>query len=196
MHAGDFEIDGVGYVERTEGEMVKEAEYWRKGWEESAARRRLGRLLREEADVEEMKEEEEVVEEEEEEKESADAGLEGEKALEVEVETVKEENTTKDEPAEITEENQVDEASPAKEISPPVTVDEAVLENEALPTIPQPIPPRETPPTPPTHRRKVTNIIVLGLGSLQSARREGRRATLTQLAALQTIVQHLGMSSC
>ncbi|EKD16813.1 hypothetical protein MBM_05282 [Drepanopeziza brunnea f. sp. 'multigermtubi' MB_m1] len=36
--------------------------------------------------------------------------------------------------------------------------------------------------------QKIENVVVLGLGSLQSARREGRRASSTQLAALQTIV--------
>lgn len=53
-----------------------------------------------------------------------------------------------------------------------------------------------TPPTnttaaapPSSPRQKVDNIVVLGLGSLQSARREGRRATLAQLAALKTIVE-------
>ncbi|KAH7395941.1 hypothetical protein BKA64DRAFT_73404 [Cadophora sp. MPI-SDFR-AT-0126] len=39
--------------------------------------------------------------------------------------------------------------------------------------------------------RKIENVIVLGLGSLQSARREGRRSSATQLAALQTIVDGL-----
>ncbi|KAK2629145.1 hypothetical protein QTJ16_002248 [Diplocarpon rosae] len=39
--------------------------------------------------------------------------------------------------------------------------------------------------------RKIQNVVVLGLGSLQSARREGRRASSTQLAALQTIVGSL-----
>lgn len=41
--------------------------------------------------------------------------------------------------------------------------------------------------------KKVENVIVLGLGSLQSARREGRRASYTQLAALRTVVEVLGM---
>lgn len=39
---------------------------------------------------------------------------------------------------------------------------------------------------------KIENAVVLGLGSLQSSRREGRRASATQLAALQTIVEVLG----
>lgn len=39
--------------------------------------------------------------------------------------------------------------------------------------------------------RKIENVVVLGLGSLQSARREGRRSSATQLAALQTIVDGL-----
>ncbi|KAH7360149.1 hypothetical protein BKA65DRAFT_179782 [Rhexocercosporidium sp. MPI-PUGE-AT-0058] len=39
--------------------------------------------------------------------------------------------------------------------------------------------------------RKIENVVVLGLGSLQSARREGRRSSATQLAALQTIVSGL-----
>jgi hypothetical protein len=41
--------------------------------------------------------------------------------------------------------------------------------------------------------RKVGNVVVLGLGSLQSARREGRRASYTQLAALRTIISVLGV---
>ncbi|KAK0101324.1 hypothetical protein ONS95_006501 [Cadophora gregata] len=39
--------------------------------------------------------------------------------------------------------------------------------------------------------RRIVNVVVLGLGSLQSARREGRRSSATQLAALQTIVDGL-----
>lgn len=35
---------------------------------------------------------------------------------------------------------------------------------------------------------QIENAVVLGLGSLQSSRREGRRASATQLAALQTII--------
>jgi uncharacterized protein (DUF1330 family) len=42
-------------------------------------------------------------------------------------------------------------------------------------------------------RRKAGNVVVLGLGSLQNARREGRRASYTQLAALRTVVATLGM---
>lgn len=42
-------------------------------------------------------------------------------------------------------------------------------------------------------KRRVDNAVVLGLGSLQSARREGRRASYTQLAALRTMVEALGM---
>ncbi|KAE8454680.1 hypothetical protein EG329_000303 [Mollisiaceae sp. DMI_Dod_QoI] len=38
---------------------------------------------------------------------------------------------------------------------------------------------------------KVESAVVLGLGSLQSSRREGRRASATQLAALQTIIEIL-----
>lgn len=43
-------------------------------------------------------------------------------------------------------------------------------------------------------RKKVSNVVVLGLGSLQSARREGRRASYTQLAAVRTMMEILGMS--
>ena len=42
--------------------------------------------------------------------------------------------------------------------------------------------------------REVRNVVCLGLGSLQSARREGRRASWTQLVALRGIVEVLGMS--
>ena len=40
----------------------------------------------------------------------------------------------------------------------------------------------------------VKKCVVLGLGSLQSARREGRRASFTQLVALETIISILGLS--
>jgi hypothetical protein len=44
---------------------------------------------------------------------------------------------------------------------------------------------------------KIGDVVCLGLGSLQSARREGRRASFTQLAALRTIVDALGeLYSC
>jgi hypothetical protein len=42
-------------------------------------------------------------------------------------------------------------------------------------------------------KTEVGNVVVLGLGSLQSARREGRRASYTQLAALRTLIGTLGM---
>ncbi|KAE9364922.1 hypothetical protein N431DRAFT_386858 [Stipitochalara longipes BDJ] len=41
-------------------------------------------------------------------------------------------------------------------------------------------------------RRKIENVVFLGMGSLQNSRREGRRASATQLAALQTIISILG----
>lgn len=44
-------------------------------------------------------------------------------------------------------------------------------------------------------RVRVGDMVCLGLGSLQSARREGRRASFTQLAALKTIMKVLGMST-
>ncbi|TVY43639.1 hypothetical protein LSUB1_G000997 [Lachnellula subtilissima] len=40
----------------------------------------------------------------------------------------------------------------------------------------------------------VKKCVVLGLGSLQSARREGRRASFTQLAALETLLSLIGLS--
>jgi hypothetical protein len=40
---------------------------------------------------------------------------------------------------------------------------------------------------------RVRDVVVLGLGSFQSARREGRRATWTQFAALRTLLQILGI---
>lgn len=39
--------------------------------------------------------------------------------------------------------------------------------------------------------KTVENVVILGLGSLQTSRREGRRASATQLAALQTILDVL-----
>lgn len=84
FHGGDFEINGVSYVERTLEEMKVDFAHWKKAWEESEACKELKEKLE---------------------------GLE-----------------------------------------------------------------------------KIANVVVLGLGSLQSSRREGRRASATQLAALQTIV--------
>ena len=39
---------------------------------------------------------------------------------------------------------------------------------------------------------KINNVVCLGMGSLQVARREGRRTSHTQLAALASIIQLLG----
>lgn len=41
-------------------------------------------------------------------------------------------------------------------------------------------------------RERTSNVVFLGMGSLQNTRREGRRASATQLAALQTIISVLG----
>ena len=92
LHAGDFEVDGVQYINRTLDEMREEFGYWKKSWETDNA--------------------------------SADL----KKALE------------------------------GKEGS------------------------------------GVKKCVVLGLGSLQSARREGRRASFTQLAALETLLSIIGLS--
>jgi hypothetical protein len=88
LHGGDFEVDGVSYINRTLEEMKTEFEYWKKSWDEDSA-------------CLELKEKLQVL-------------------------------------------------------------------------------------------RGVENVIFLGMGSLQSSRREGRRASATQLAALQTIVSSLG----
>jgi hypothetical protein len=40
--------------------------------------------------------------------------------------------------------------------------------------------------------RKIDNVVFLGMASLQNSRREGRRASATQLAALQTVIHILG----
>ncbi|PMD14308.1 hypothetical protein NA56DRAFT_711127 [Hyaloscypha hepaticicola] len=40
-------------------------------------------------------------------------------------------------------------------------------------------------------RRKIRDVVFLGMGSLQNSRREGRRASATQLAALQMIIDVL-----
>lgn len=234
LHAGDFEIDGVGYVNRTLEEMGKEFEFWRKGWEESSARKRLGASLRGEVDVvidgrevegdkteeeeeveesAEVKVEEELIKESELEKKTdainnketeeriqepepekkendAKANEEGEPIQEPELEKKTDDVANKEEEEPIQEpelERKADDANnKAEESAEKIQSEEPVPEKET----PAPIP---TPEEPHQQRRNVDNIIVLGLGSLQSARREGRRATLTQLAALQTIVQHLGM---
>ena len=44
-------------------------------------------------------------------------------------------------------------------------------------------------------RIRVGGVVCLGLGSLQSARREGRRASFTQLLALKSILEVLGVLS-
>lgn len=92
LHGGDFEINGVSYINRTLEELKADYEYWRKAWEESDAHKDLV--------------------------EKIEVGKEG--------------------------------------------------------------------------KRSVDNVVLLGLGSLQSSRREGRRSSATQLAALQTIIQTLG----
>ena len=44
-------------------------------------------------------------------------------------------------------------------------------------------------------KAEINNVVCLGLGSLQSARREGRRASFTQLVALRSLCSILGRSS-
>jgi hypothetical protein len=88
LHGGDFEVDGVSYINRTLEEMKAEFEYWKKSWEEDSACLELKEKLQVFSGVE--------------------------------------------------------------------------------------------------------NVVFLGMGSLQSSRREGRRASATQLAALQTIITSLG----
>lgn len=92
FHAGDFEIDGVSYINRTLEEMKADFSHWKQAWEGSEACTTLKQKL-EEMEITGM-----------------GMGIEG-----------------------------------------------------------------------------IENAVVLGLGSLQSSRREGRRASATQLAALQTI---------
>jgi hypothetical protein len=92
LHGGDFEIDGVSYVNRTLEELQAEYAYWQKAWEGSDTARDLKEKM---------------------------AGE---------------------------------------------------LEDKSM----------------------IGNVLLLGLGSLQNSRREGRRASATQLAALQTIIQTLG----
>lgn len=86
LHGGDFEINGVSYINRTLEEVKTDFEYWKKQWEQSAACEELKKLL---------------------------------------------------------------------------------AEGES--------------------RRKIGNVVFLGMGSLQNSRREGRRASAAQLAALQTL---------
>lgn len=45
-----------------------------------------------------------------------------------------------------------------------------------------------------TGRVSVQRVVCLGLGSLQSARREGRRASFVQLVALRVLIEELGMA--
>lgn len=44
-------------------------------------------------------------------------------------------------------------------------------------------------------KEKIKNVVVLGLGSLQNARGEGRKASFTQLVALESILENLGKTS-
>lgn len=127
LHTGDFEIDGVGYVNRTLEEMGKEYDFWKKSWEAEAA---CGKLIESLGEVKQ---------------------------------------TTSQIGPGITEQPQDQLAQDSKVTSQIVDA------------------------TSTGKRVRVDNVVVLGLGSLQSARREGRRATMTQLAALQTMVQQLGM---
>ena len=132
LHAGDFEINGVSYINRTLEEMKADFEYWKKQWEQGEA----CAILKEKLEQREKVEEPEEKLQEGETKEGEAKKVEHEEELKVEA---------------TTEDNQKR-----------------------------------------TDRIKVDNVVVLGLGSLQSARREGRRASATQLAALQTITKTLG----
>lgn len=164
MHTGDFEIDGVGYVNRTLEEMRVEVEFWRKAWEGEASKRALEEVLRGgDGEAEETKLEVKDVREEKADDTKQEDAVRGVKEGDA-AET--EQSPSQHEP----------ESAPAAQ---PTTQETRTVEPQTQSNAARP---------------KVDNIIVLGLGSLQSARREGRRATLTQLAALETIIKHFGMS--
>jgi hypothetical protein len=132
LHAGDFEINGVGYINRTLEEMRADFEYWKKQWEQGEACAMLNEKLDQREKVEEPEEKLQEGEPEEGEEKKIEDGK------EQEVQAIAEDKQKR------------------------------------------------------TDRMKVDNVVVLGLGSLQSARREGRRASATQLAALQTLTKTLG----
>ncbi|KAH8660969.1 hypothetical protein BGZ60DRAFT_471785 [Tricladium varicosporioides] len=92
QHAGDFEVNGVAFVNRTLPEIKEECQYWRNNWNKSDASTKLRTIL----------------------EEKTSAG-----------------------------------------------------------------------------KQKISNVVVLGLGSLQIARMEGRRASCTQLGALDHILEFL-----
>lgn len=92
QHAGDFEVNDVAFVNRTQSEIKEECQYWRNNWDKSDASAKLKTIL----------------------EEKTSAG-----------------------------------------------------------------------------KQKISNVVVLGLGSLQIARMEGRRASCTQLGALDRILEFL-----
>src|SRR6266536_5526965 len=53
IHAGDFEINGVSYINRTLEEMRADFEYWKKQWEENDACTVLKQRLEQREKVEE-----------------------------------------------------------------------------------------------------------------------------------------------
>lgn len=199
MHTGDFEIDGVGFVNRTLEEMQMEVEFWRKGWEGESARRNLESVLlgrEDEGAGEKRVGEDDIVVEEKTET----------VAPEDQREPVKEHVVSTTDDATLSQVDnmtvpQQDQHETAKESVVPAAEDPALprIDNVSLGTAEQDqsaeVKQETTQEVSASTRCKVDNIIVLGLGSLQSARREGRRATLTQLAALETIIKHFGPSN-
>jgi len=168
FHTGDFEIDGVPYVQRTLDELREEVKFWRKGWIGGEGEG----VLRDIFGGKEIKPVEE-------EKESLYTSK-----------VLKENNTVEAEAeaeAQAEAEIQVEATSATQDAESPTPAD-IELKSETSPEISTST---AAPVSNPKQRKQITNIIVLGLGSLQSARREGRRASATQLAALQTIIETL-----
>lgn len=168
LHTGDFEIEGNGYVSRTVEEMGEEVEFWRKGWASFKAEKELRRLLL-------GREGKEAVEKEQSEKTGE---VKGDDSASDSIQVSGDVAEGGDEPV----------TNIAEDLGTKPTKDEQA-EAETIPTLLSTLGSAlDT-----KGRSKIDNVIVLGLGSLQSARREGRRASATQLAALQTITNTLGM---
>lgn len=190
LHVGDFEVNGVSYVNKTLEELKTDYQFWKKGWEEAKECKLLkDRLQGRDAPLvpEELAEEE-----------GKNEGL--DQAAIKEMDT---ERTVGDGEKETNAEDKDDEATPDDQLLSELEyafnqqafaeaalraaesrrrrAEEILRAKEAVLKYQNSVLSRST----------IDNVVVLGLGSLQSARREGRRASATQLAALQTIVSIL-----
>lgn len=198
---GDFQIGEVGYVNKTLQELEVDMAFYEKGWSGDAeiqgifgvrdsgvnAREEAKKLTREERERERRVElraerERERAIRERKEREETERRHGDKEGREVEAgNSVEKENISSDQ-----------DPTPQTESIPEPTTQETETTAEDPTPEAQNAAGKTTQFNAINKRKQIKNVVVLGLGSLQNARREGRRTSWTQLIALRHILSILG----